>query len=153
VRRLPPGVQNALTALHCAVVRGSGWRVGGRISSLPVVLLTTRGRRSGKARTVPLMYLDDGGYVLVGSNGGAPGDPGWVLNLRAAPETTMRVAAGQVEVRAEEVADPADYDRLWQRIVAVAPRYATYAGRTDRRIPLVRLQPAGDASRTARAAE
>ncbi len=134
-------------------MRTSGWRVGSRISGLPVVLLTTRGRRSGKERTVPLMYLDDGGYVLVGSNGGAPGDPGWVLNLRARPDATIAVAGGRVAVRAEEVADPAEYDRLWQRIVAVAPNYDTYAGRTDRRIPLVRLRPAGDAAGRTGAAE
>ena len=103
MRRLARRLQNAGTALHCAVLRVSGWRLGGRISELPVVLLTTRGRRSGKARTVPLMFLDEDGYVLVGSNGGAVGDPGWVLNLRARPEATIEGAAGRVAVRAERV--------------------------------------------------
>jgi F420H(2)-dependent quinone reductase len=140
VSRLPPAVQNGLTTVHRLVLRASRWRLAGRISGLPVVLLTTRGRQSGKERTVPLMYLDDGGYVLIGSNGGAPRDPGWVQNLRAWPEAVLEGLDGRVAVRAEEVADPAEYDRLWERITAVAPQYGQYAGRTDRRIPLVRLR-------------
>jgi F420H(2)-dependent quinone reductase len=140
VRRLPPAVQYGLTAFHRIVVRGSRWRVGGRISGLPVVLLTTRGRHSGKERTVPLMYLDDDGFVLIGSNGGAPRDPAWVLNLEARPEATIEIADGRVAVRAARVTDLAERARLWGRITAVAPNYEVYAGRTDREIPLVRLR-------------
>src|SRR5262249_60815396 len=95
-------------AARRAVVGRSGWRGAARIGGRRVGVRTTGGRRSGRPRTVPLMYLDDDGYVLVGSNGGAPRDPAWVLNLRAAPTATIEVAEGRVAVRAEEVVDEAE---------------------------------------------
>jgi deazaflavin-dependent oxidoreductase (nitroreductase family) len=134
-------VQNAVTNLHCLALRASGWRLAGRIHGLEVLLLTTRGRRSGKQRTVPLMYLeDDGGYVVIGSNGGAPGDPGWVRNLAADPAATIRLRHGRRAVRGAPVGD-AERARLWQRITATAPNYDVYARRTAREIPLIRLRP------------
>jgi deazaflavin-dependent oxidoreductase (nitroreductase family) len=152
VRRPPHRLQNGLTTFHRAVLHASGWRLGERIGGLEVLLLTTRGRRSGRARTIPLMYVDDGGYVVVGSNGGAPRHPGWVLNLAAQPEATIELRGGRVAVRAEEITDEAEHARLWKRITAAVPRYGVYADRTARRIPLLRLVP-GDTVQTAAPAE
>lgn len=76
-----------LSALHRAVYRASGGRVGGRIAGMPVLLLTTVGRRTGRSRTVPLTYFEeDGAIVLVASYGGRPRNPAWFDNLTVAEE-------------------------------------------------------------------
>jgi deazaflavin-dependent oxidoreductase (nitroreductase family) len=141
MRRPSRRLQNGLTTLHRVGLRLSGWRLGATISGLPVLLLTTQGRRSGRARTVPLMYVEDGGYVVIGSNGGAPSHPGWVRNLEARSEAEVELRSGRVAVRAEEVTDAVERARLWARITTAAPNYDVYALRTDRAIPLVRLRP------------
>src|SRR5262245_52150920 len=80
--------------LHRALYRWSGGRIGGRIGKLPVLLLTTTGRRSGAPRTVALAYLADGGrFVVIGSNAGEDRDPSWWVNLRANPRATVQVRA------------------------------------------------------------
>jgi deazaflavin-dependent oxidoreductase (nitroreductase family) len=113
------------------------------------VLLTTRGRRSGKARTWPLSYLpldlheagaSAAGYVVVASNGGQDRHPGWYLNLVAEPRTRVRVRGRATAMRARTAAGE-ERARLWERVVAGSPGYGRYQEGTTREIPVVVLEP------------
>ena len=107
---------------------------------LPVLLLTTTGRRSGKQRTIPLLYLEeDGTLLVVASMGGAPSNPGWYHNLVANPTVEVQTRASRCWMRAEPLVGE-DRHRRFERIKAAANRYATYESRTDREIPVVALR-------------
>ncbi len=126
---------------HRTVYRASGGRLLGRVAGMPVLLLVTTGRRSGRRRTTPLTYFHDGhDLVLVGSFGGSDLPPGWLLNLRAEPHAVVHVGARRIDVRARE-ATAAEHERLWPQITGVHPGYARYQRRTARRIPIVLLTP------------
>jgi deazaflavin-dependent oxidoreductase (nitroreductase family) len=134
--------QRVATKLHMFVYRVTGGRLGGRMVGAPVLLLTTTGRKTGKQRTSPLLYLEDGeNLVIVASNGGAPRHPTWWLNLRADPEASVEIGNRKLRVRAEE-ASPEEKERLWTRLVAMYGPYESYRRRTDRDIPVVILRPA-----------
>jgi deazaflavin-dependent oxidoreductase (nitroreductase family) len=121
--------------------RLTGGVIGGKIQSLPVLLLTTIGRKSGQARTVPLGYLRDGStYVIIASYGGLPRHPAWFLNLQHHPEATIQVNKRQMQVKAE-TANPEKRQELWAHLLEVAPGYANYQKRTSREIPAVILHP------------
>jgi F420H(2)-dependent quinone reductase len=121
--------------------RLAGGRIGGKVQGLPVLLLTTTGRKSGKPRTVPLGYLRDGStYVIIASSGGLPRHPAWFFNLQSHPEATIQAKEVQVQVRAE-LANPEKKRELWARLLEVAPGYANYQKRTSRDIPMVILHP------------
>jgi deazaflavin-dependent oxidoreductase (nitroreductase family) len=132
----------AFGGLHIAAYRLSSGRIGGWLTpTAPILLLTTHGRRSGKERTTPLIYLVDGeDVVVVGSLGGSATAPAWWHNLRAQPTARVRVGRRRWAVRATE-ATGAERDRLWERLVAIFPRYAAYARATSRPIPVVVLTP------------
>jgi deazaflavin-dependent oxidoreductase (nitroreductase family) len=135
--------QRAATRLHSFVYRATSGKIGGRMLGSPVLLLITTGRKSGRERTVPLLYLRDGeNLVIVGSNGGAATHPDWWLNLRANPEAIVEVGDQKLRVRAKK-ADPEEKERLWPKLVAMYPSYEDYRRRTDREIPVVLLKPAG----------
>jgi len=130
----------ALSRLHTIVYRTtSGW-LGPRLAGVDVLLLTTRGNRTGKNRTVPLLYLRDGpDFIVVASYGGRPHHPDWYLNLMASPKAQIQVDGVRLDVRAETLA--ADERRVWWELAVDAwPDYAAYQKRTDRQIPLVRLR-------------
>lgn len=136
----------AMGRAHRLVYRASGGRVLGRVAGMPVLLLTTTGRRTGTARTTPLTYFRDGDDLLVvGSNGGEERAPGWLLNLRAHPEATVTIGRERHEVTAR-TAGAEERARLWPAIVATYPGYAAYERRTTRPIPVVvlaRARPGG----------
>lgn len=115
---------------------------GMELRGMPVVLVTMRGAKTGAVRKVPLMRVHtDGGYVLVGSKGGAPEDPLWVGNLRAHPDVDLRDGRTVTPLRAREVSDAAERARCWEAAVAAYPDYADYQKRTERTIPLFVLEP------------
>lgn len=127
-------------AVHVALYRLSRGRVGGRMGGLPVLLLTTVGRRSGKRRTLPLLYLEQGEALAVpASNGGEPRDPAWFLNLRERPEVQV-ATGGRREQRRARIAGGAERDRLWREFVSRSPQYGGYEARTQRTIPVVLLE-------------
>jgi deazaflavin-dependent oxidoreductase (nitroreductase family) len=128
--------QNALTAAHTALHRRFG--LARRIGEVPILLLTATGRRSGRARTVPLMYVPGEEPVLVASNGGNPSHPHWYLNLLAEPRATIEIGGRRAEVVAR-TAGGEEREELWRRAVAVYPAYADYQRRTGRRLPVVVL--------------
>ena len=108
-----------------------------RDTGLPVIIVTHTGNKTGAIRKTPLMRVKDGdGYVLVGSQGGAPTHPDWVHNLRVNPDIEIRDETAVRPMRVREVADAAERSRLWQLAVAAFPPYAEYQERTARRIPL-----------------
>ncbi len=112
-----------------------------------LLLLTTRGARSGEERTTPLMYHRDGErYVVVASKAGAPDNPAWYHNLRAHPVARVEVAAGAgtetFEVTAGEAVG-AERERMWADRVAIAPGFQDYQRKTSRRIPVVVLERNG----------
>ena len=128
-------------AIHVALYRLTGGRIGGRLYGASVLLLTTKGRKTGKTRTTPLLYLDDGDrLVVVASKGGAPRHPAWFLNLTADPEVTVERGRERLPMRAHE-ADDEERERYWPQVVTMYPGYAKYQVKTSRRIPLVVLEP------------
>lgn len=107
----------------------------------PVLLLTTTGRKTGKERTTPLLYLEDRqDLVVVASDGGAKENPAWYLNLKANPEVSVRVKERDLRLRARE-ATGEERHRLWARLVEMYPGYENYQRRTERQIPVVVLRP------------
>jgi deazaflavin-dependent oxidoreductase (nitroreductase family) len=104
-----------------------------------VLALTTRGRKSGKPRTVVLLGFRDGSdMVVVAANTGEPRHPGWYYNLKANPHARMELNGVTLDVRAEELS-PEEAAAFWPRILQTAPKYARYPKRTTRVIPLMRL--------------
>jgi deazaflavin-dependent oxidoreductase (nitroreductase family) len=116
--------------------RGYLWRNGTKI-----LLLTTRGHRSGEERTAPLIHRTDGDrWVLIASNGGTPDHPGWFKNLQANPdEVSIQVMDEVIPVRAS-TAEGEERERLWRAMAEVWPAYDRYAERTEREIPVVVLE-------------
>ena len=135
-------VIRAMSALNTWVYRLTGGRIGGKFpGGAPVLLLTTTGRKSGKARTTPLIYLRDGSdLVVVASKGGMDHHPLWYHNLVANPEVAVELENETFPLRAR-TADAADRARLWPKLCAVYPDYQVYQERTDREIPVVVLSP------------
>ncbi len=116
-------------------------RVGGRFMGMPILLLTTTGRRSGRKRTVPVMYLRDGAdYIVTASNAGRNFHPAWYLNLVAHPEVKIRVG-GMVEAAIAGTIGESEKGRLWQMLIGRAPFFGNYQRRTARKIPMVRIRP------------
>ena len=109
-----------------------------RDTGLPVVIFTTRGRKSGKLRKIPLMRVEhDGTYAMVASKGGAPKNPVWYKNVKADPEALMvQDGADVFDATAREVHGE-EREIWWQRAVAAYPAYAGYQRKTDREIPVV----------------
>jgi deazaflavin-dependent oxidoreductase (nitroreductase family) len=148
-RKPPPSASkvwklvNVGTAVNIAAYRVSGGRVGGRMGKAPILLLHHVGRKSGKERVTPVLYLDDGSdLVVVGSKGGTDKNPAWFHNLTAMDETTVEVGRDKRRVRPRLAGDE-ERSGLWPRLDAMYPSFAEYrefAG--DREIPIVVLEPA-----------
>lgn len=111
---------------------------------MPVLLLTTTGRRTGRARRTVLTtpVHDDDRIVLVASYGGDDRHPAWFLNLRDAPDVTVAME-GRTRSMTARIASDEEKGDLWLRIVAAYGGYGSYQGRTDRDIPVVILEPPG----------
>ena len=132
-------VQRAAITLHGALYRLTAGRLGSKVWGLPVLLLTTTGRRSGRKRTVPLTYFTEGdAYILVGSKGGAPTHPAWYLNLEADPDVEVQMRSERRRMHARR-ATVEEAERLWPKILERAPGYGRYRDKTAREIPLVFL--------------
>jgi len=140
------GLRMALIKLwvraHCMLYRLTNGSIGGRLGESPVLLLTTVGRKSGRQRSNPVIYLPTGrSYAIVASLAGADRHPGWYLNLEASHEADIQVLDQRMHVRAQTV-DAARRDQLWPELVAIYPPYAEYQTRTSRVIPVIELFPA-----------
>ena len=114
-----------------------------KMGKMQQVLLTTVGRKSGKPRTVQLGAVPEGdGWVVIGSAGGSDSDPNWWRNMVANPNVTVQVNNDVIKVRMHEITNPADYERVWNTVVATMKGYANYPKKTSRKIPLGWLRPA-----------
>jgi deazaflavin-dependent oxidoreductase (nitroreductase family) len=122
-----------------ALYESSGGQKGTTLTDtgMPVVIVTTRGNKTGKIRKTPLMRVEyDGEYLLVASKGGAPQHPVWYYNLQADPDNVeVQDGPDKFAVTVREL-DGAERATWWQRAVAAFPPYAQYQEKTDRRIPI-----------------
>ncbi len=134
-----------MTGINNVVYRLSAGRVAGHVpSGAPICLLTTVGRRTGRRRTVPLLYLQHGDdLVVVASRGGMSTHPAWYLNVLADPEVTVETGATNRRARARR-ANADETARVWPALVAAYEHFDAYQQRTDRAIPVVILSPVRD---------
>ena len=144
---MPAARRNAITEflfrIHPWIYRKTGGRILGRLGTAPILLLSTRGRKSGEPRTNGLMYLDRGDHWAVAASwAGEPKHPVWYLNLMAEPNVTIQIRDRLIPVRAREL-EGEERDLIWKEIVAQDPGFAEYEERTRgiRKIPVVVFGP------------
>ena len=135
----------AMNTFHRGILKISGGRLGWQASNMPVLELTTKGRKSGQPRSVMLTSpLQEGEtIVVVASRGGDDQHPAWFLNLRDDPAVEVALKGGPKRPMRARVASPEERSRLWPRVTEDHRNYAGYQTKTDREIPLVLLEPAG----------
>ncbi|MFG2721757.1 nitroreductase family deazaflavin-dependent oxidoreductase [Streptomyces sp. NPDC048416] len=121
-------------------IERSGGSEGMTMRGMPVILLTTRGAKSGKIRKTPLMRVEhEGRYAVVASMGGAPKNPVWYYNVVADPRVELQDGAVRQDMAAREVTGE-EKAQWWERAVAAYPDYAEYQKNTDREIPVFVLE-------------
>jgi len=137
-------VLKTMNVVHRAVLTLSRGRLGWQAGSMPVIELTTTGRKSGQPHTVmltsPLQQGD--AYIVVASRGGDDHHPAWFLNLRDNPAVEVRVGGGQRRPMQARIANAEERASMWPKVAARYRNYAGYQARTKREIPLVLLEPA-----------
>lgn len=142
----PPGTLKAKLAYlipraNIPVLRLSKGRFGGRQQNLPVLILHTVGRKTGKSRQTPLLYLQDGErYVIVASRGGSDAPPAWWLNLETTPRATIEINGSKQTATARQ-ATAEEKAAYWPRLTAGYSFYADYQARTTREIAVIVLTP------------
>jgi deazaflavin-dependent oxidoreductase (nitroreductase family) len=142
-----PRYLRQITAIDKFLQRISGGRISLLgLAGLPSMMLTVIGRKSGVARTTPVLTVPyQGGYLIAGSNFGGVKAPVWVLNVRAAQESGSPVdlVVNRVAYRAvpREILPGSERDAIWEHMLGTWPNYAKYAVRTDRLIPVFLLDP------------
>ena len=127
--------------LQVYMYRRSGGKRMGMLRGMPLLLLTTVGRKTGIERVTPLMYIRDGeNYVITASNSGGATHPAWFVNIKANPQASIQVGdmSGGVTARQASAEEKA---RLWAELVQRAPFFEDYRQKTTRDIPMVILQP------------
>ena len=130
-----------LTYRHVILHAISGGRIDPSNDQAGFLKLKTTGRKSGKERTVTLLYITDGdAYVVTASNAGKDSHPGWYFNVQSNPEVTIQVKQ-QAKKATAKVAGPEKRSELWPRLLEIAPMYAGYEKRVSREIPMVLLRP------------
>jgi deazaflavin-dependent oxidoreductase (nitroreductase family) len=135
-------VIRVMSLLNVWVFRLSGGRLGAKfLRGAPILLLTTKGRKSGEPRTAPLLYLRDGDrIVIVASKGGFSHHPAWYLNLEKDPHVEVEIGRERRPMLARR-ASAAEKGALWPKLTAMYRDYDDYQARTERDIPVVVLEP------------
>ena len=137
--RVKPGTIRLIGRLHAWLWKLAGGKLGDAFGRAPFMMLTTRGRKTGRPRTTPVLYLQDGAdLIVVASFGGNDTHPAWYLNLERYPEAEVLVKGERRRVVAHRVS-PEEKELIWRRLVKVYPNFAVYQQRTSREIPLLRL--------------
>lgn len=136
-------VARVVTGFHRTVFRATRGRLGGTLAGMPVVMLTTIGRKSGQPRTIMLTspVQEGDSFVLVASYGGDDRHPKWFLNLRDNPDVEV-TGLGKTQPMRARIATTEEKEELWPRVTSAYKGYAGYQTKTDRDIPLVILDPA-----------
>lgn len=137
-----PGTDiSLLNAEHVRVYRETNGERGYLWNGVPILLVTTKGRKSGEPRTIPIIFTPYGGsYVIIASKGGSPTHPLWYLNLSEDPHVQVQVKGDRFEALARTAESP-EREQLWAEAVTAWPNYNIYQSRTERRIPVVVLDP------------
>jgi F420H(2)-dependent quinone reductase len=131
--------QSFFASFHVFFYRLSKGRLGGRFRGASVLLLTTTGRKTGKKRTTPLLYVKEGNRLaIVASNGGRDHNPSWWTNLGFNPQGEVQIKGEKWQVKAEKASD-SEKTRLWPLLAKAYPSYDDYQRKTKREIPVVIL--------------
>ncbi len=137
--RLKPNTIRLLGRLHAWLWNLCGRKLDNAFGKLPLMMLTTTGRKTGQRRTTPVLYLqDETGLIVVASFGGNDMDPAWYLNLEQCPQAEVIVKGEHRRVLARKLS-PEEKKVIWPRLVQLYPQFETYQQRTRREIPLMRL--------------
>ena len=137
---LPGWALRLIGKWNVPIYRLTRGRVGGRVGRAPVLLITTKGRKSGERRTAPVLYMADGDrLVVIGSNAGNDRPPAWALNLMATPDAEVNVK-GDVRPVTARVAEGTERDDLWRRMNGVYGGFDDYRSKTARDIRLFVLE-------------
>lgn len=128
--------------LYTTLYRLTNGKIGGTMGKFKVLLLTTKGRKSGRILTSPLGYFErDGGYYIVASNSGSDKNPGWYYNIKGNPyDVSIQVKDKKLKVKPEIILGEPRRP-LYDWIASIAPNYGDYEKQTTREIPLVFLKP------------
>ncbi len=139
---VPPNVFfKIMTRTHIFLYRKSRGKIWNKMLGMPVLLLTTTGRKSGQPRTTPLVYLRDGNdYLITASKGGSDSHPAWYFNLEAMSEVRIEVR-GQAFTTGVTITENEERDQLYDRFKSLGDHFATYEQMAQRTIPVVRLTP------------
>jgi F420H(2)-dependent quinone reductase len=145
--RLKPRTIRLIGRLHAWLWKLTGGKLGNAFGRAPFMLLTTRGRKTGRERTTPVLYLQYGtDLIVVASFGGNDTHPAWYLNLERCPEAEVIINGERRRLVADRVA-PEEKGLIWQRLIKIYPNFAVYQQRTRREIPLMRLSDRADQGR------
>ena len=128
--------------VHRLLFRLSGGRLLGRLEGTGVLILVTKGRRSGKLRSSPLLYFrfdESGDLIVVASNYGRDRHPAWYLNVAADPDVSVEANGERFAARAR-ITEGEERTALYDKVIAANPRFAIYYAATDRQIPVVMLR-------------
>ncbi|MEE8550576.1 MAG: nitroreductase/quinone reductase family protein [Gemmatimonadota bacterium] len=138
------GFFKAMNRIHRGLLMLTGGRVGWTVANMPVLELTTIGRRSGNYRSVMLTspHRENGVFVIVASKGGEDTHPAWFLNLRENPQVVVTMKGGLTSKMIARITTPEERKRLWAIVIGKYPNYASYQKKTKREIPLVTLEAA-----------
>lgn len=127
--------------LHVFLYKRTNGSMGGSMGGSDVLLLSSTGRKTGKTRIAPLLFMmDSSNYIIIASYGGSDNNPAWYHNLRNSKETTIRVKEIIKEVNVT-IASKDERNRLWPIITEWSPQYAKYQEKTSREIPIIILSP------------
>jgi deazaflavin-dependent oxidoreductase (nitroreductase family) len=136
-------ILRAANSVHVALYRKSRGKFGNKIANLPVLLITTSGRKSGLPYTTPVVYIKDGhDYLVSASTGGMDWHPGWYLNLKQRPEAKIEIGDKTFNVQGV-ITEGEERKRLYEKFKAASSNFVKYENGTSREIPVVRLVPKG----------
>ena len=142
--RLKPRTIRLIGQLHAWAWKLTRGKVGNAFGSAPFMMLTTRGRITGRARTTPVLYLQDGADLIVAASfGGNDIHPAWFLNLERCPKAEVIINGQRRRFLAYRVS-PEEKRLIWPRLIEMYPNFAIYQQRTRREIPLLRLSDRAD---------
>lgn len=131
-----------MNTVHRTIMTFSGGKLGWTAADMPVLELTTTGRKSGQSRSLMLTspWSDGDSMAIIASAGGNDAHPAWFLNLRDEPSVTVRTESGTKQMTAR-ITEGDERDTIWQAVTAKYKNYAEYQSKTDRQIPVVILEP------------
>src|SRR5213594_2193173 len=145
--RLKPRTIRLIGRLHAWLWKLTGGRLGNAFGRVPFIMLTTRGRKTGRDRTIPVLYLRYGAdLIVVASFGGNDMHPAWYLNLERCPEAEVIIIGERRRLLATRVSSE-EKGLIWRRLIEMYPNFAIYQQRTRRDIPLLRLSERTDRGR------